>query len=408
MLSAAAKRPLIYIMGVAIVIRIAYAFLAPVVDPVIGENPLHGDASGYHLLADNLSRGLGFTWDGEVPTSYRMPGYPAVLAVIYTFFGFNFLAVRLLQAVVGGFLCLPAYLIGRRLGGENIGRLSAAGLALHPVLVYMTGWLYSETIFISLLWLGIWLVIESLERVSIKHALIGGAAVGLAAYFRPEVSILPVAIFGVAVFFRWSWKRAGLILAVQSMIVLVILPWSLRNTQVQEKFVFLTTSAGFNFYAGNNPQSGGGSAWVYPLENMGELESDRVLAHQARQWILENKGEFIRLVPLKLAKFLSPVEMETRPGFVRGFPALATQVLYAAFLFFAVWGAGKKSRTHAGGVLLATIGLYVFTALAFFGGTRVALPIAPALMLFAVIGLHSFWRASRVADFPSASRLEEL
>jgi 4-amino-4-deoxy-L-arabinose transferase-like glycosyltransferase len=161
---------LLGIVFMALAIRAVYATVAVEVDPVLRQNALHGDAYGYHLLASHLAHGNGFSWDGENLTSYRMPGYPAFLAAIYAGFGQNFLVVRLVQALLGSLLCLPIFALARQALGDRLALLAALGVAVHPMLMYMTGWIYAETVYMSLLWLGLWLLGWSISRLSLRAA----------------------------------------------------------------------------------------------------------------------------------------------------------------------------------------------------------------------------------------------
>jgi 4-amino-4-deoxy-L-arabinose transferase-like glycosyltransferase len=210
--------------------------------------------------------------------------------------------------------------------------------------------------------------------------------IGLAVWVKPQAWLfLPLLLLlGLAA----RWKKADLKRVLLALLVMlaVLLPWLARNTLVFGGWVGLTTSNGSEFYAGNNPQSRGGSAWVEPLEGMPEPESDRVLQARAWDWIRGNPGDALVNLGQKLVKFFSPIEFGTRAS---DFGALGWVInaAYAVFLLLAAWGAYQVRRHPVTLILLTVFLAYLLTALVFFGGSRVALPVAPALILLASAGL---------------------
>ncbi len=383
------------IVGVGLLIRATYVLIAPQIDPVLRRDPLYGDASGYHVLAINLLKGLGLTWDGETPTSYRMPGYPVFLAMIYLLAGPNLQAVRLVQAILGALTCVPVYIIARRLSGDVTATLAGLGVALHPLLIYMTGWLYSETLFLWLLWIGLWLLVRMLDSGLLRRDVLAGIVLGLATLVRPEIVVIPLFAVGIGVLLRWPRMVLGSLVVVQLALMSVVLPWAVRNMLVHQAFVFLTTNTGSNLYGGNNPLADGGSRLDVPFVLLGfsEIDSDHELTRRAWEWIRTNPRAFLSILPSKLIKFFSPGEMENR-GNALGQWVLLLNLAYGSFLLLMVFGAVKSWKEKIGGMLIALVAWYMLMALIFYGGTRVALPVAPALVVLAASGveqLRSRW-----------------
>src|SRR5512143_3882126 len=183
------------IAAAAFAVRAMWAALALRFDPQLVKDPLYGDASGYQVLALNLLAGHGFSWDAIHQTSYRMPGYPAFVAFVYAWLGQEPGFVRLAQAVVGAALCVPVYYIGRDWIGRKLALCAALGTAAFPTLIYMTAWLYSETIYITVLWCGLALVARAITHPSRLHAISGGVVLGNALMIRPEIVAFPLFLF---------------------------------------------------------------------------------------------------------------------------------------------------------------------------------------------------------------------
>jgi 4-amino-4-deoxy-L-arabinose transferase-like glycosyltransferase len=377
---------LLLILLLALVLRIGWALAAPRIDPLLRENLVHGEAAGYYLLAVNLAEGWGFSFDGLTPTAYRTPGYPALLTLFVGLGWEGLLAIRVFQALLGTLLVWVVYALGVQFLSQRTALLAALGTALYPLLIYITGWIYPETLFLLLFWAGLLCLARVVDRPGWVWPLLAGGLIGLAVWVQPQAWVTLPLMLLVGLVAKWEKGSLKRILVAVLVLGLVLLPWLGRNTLVFGGWVGLTSSCGSEFYAGNNPQSQGGSAWVAPQEGMTELESDRVLQARAWDWIRGNPGEALVNLGRKLVKFLSPIEFGTRAS---DFGALGWVInaIYAVFLLLAGWGA-YQVRRHPITLILVTVFLaYLLTALVFYGGSRVALPAAPALILLASAGL---------------------
>jgi 4-amino-4-deoxy-L-arabinose transferase-like glycosyltransferase len=120
---------------VALAVRIGFVI---VVDPAV---PELGDASAYHLLAENLSDGRGYIrpFDDmllalERPTAEYPPLFPVLLAVPAKLGGHSVETQRLFLAFLGTATVVLIGLLGRRVGGRAVGLVAAAFAALYPML----------------------------------------------------------------------------------------------------------------------------------------------------------------------------------------------------------------------------------------------------------------------------------
>ena len=87
----------------------------------------------------------------------------------------------------------------------------------------------------------------------------------------------------------------------------------MRNYVAFNGFIPLTTSTGGNLHGGNNEGADGGyvSSEPYVLPEVGEIESDRVLTARALEWIKLNPIRFLKLIPAKTGRLLSPMAFGT-------------------------------------------------------------------------------------------------
>lgn len=385
------SNPSLIISGIAVVgliLRIAWALLAPHVDPFIRSNPLYGDATGYDILAKNLLRGLGLTWNGVTPTSARAPGYPALLAVLYWLGGYRLEVIRIFQAFLSALTCFPVYWIGRRLCSTSTGLLAALGWALYPLGLYFVPWLVTESVTVLALWTALATTLYALDSRRPSYAILSGILFGITALFRPVLLLLPAANTVPALLMKTHRRRLSILLVVILATFMTIAPWTVRNRLAHNAWVVIATNSGLNFYGGNNALADGGYRSDLPptmLPGMSEPESERQYYNMAFAWIKEHPAQFLALLPKKLLRFFSALETTTgQSGVSLGSVTTIINLIYWAFLLVASYGIYRlfRLKPFETALLLGVPILYnLFFALVFYGGSRYALPVMPAFLI---------------------------
>ncbi len=372
------------------------------------------DPDNYLPLAHSLARGHGFEING-LPTAYRPPLYPIVLAIVSPHTGDRFgAAIALLHAILGAITTALTALTARRWGISWNRALIAAGLvALDPVLAVQSRSVMTETLAACLLAAAM----AGSAGDSLRSSALGGFAFGLAALCRP--STLPAA--GLAAIFAGgtgsgSWARR----AARSTVLLLatmapLVPWAVRNAVHFGEPVFTTTHGGYTLALANNPTyyrevldgppgavwSGEGQkAWFKAItrETLGmiEPESDRFLRRQAMKFIADHPMDFARASLARLGRFwgLAPAAA-VYPAPLR----LATAIWTAPFWLAVAWGMSSKDlwkwpRSCAPAIVIA---LTVVHAV-FWTDLRMRAPIVPALALIAAIAGSRTARAADLAE----------
>jgi 4-amino-4-deoxy-L-arabinose transferase-like glycosyltransferase len=192
----------------------------------------------------------------------RMPGYPAFLAAIYSFFGESAKAVMLTQAGVDVLTCILAAMMAAVLAPPWARRrvaLAALWLAaLCPFTSNYTAVVLTETLATFLTTLALLVLMEAFPRnygtqttamganqmsPSMRWFL-GGVVVGLGTLVRPETPLILAAAAVVLLVCWWrpaNWPRlmrSGLLMGAGLLIAL--LPWAARNWQTLHKVQFLS------------------------------------------------------------------------------------------------------------------------------------------------------------------------
>jgi tetratricopeptide (TPR) repeat protein len=232
---------------VAIALRDAPVFRAPVLDPAV-----------YDRWARDIAAGA--LWPRE--PFHLAPLYPYLCALVYALAPDGPLAVVVLQHAAGVALTVAAGAAGLALAGPTAGAAAALLTALYGPLVLTENLLLPEVLGGVLLAVSVWLAARAaaVRAASARAALGAGCACGLAALVRPTALAILVAL---AAWFlargpgaRSTRRRAAGALLLGAM--LAVLPVTLVNRIGGGDWVLITASGGFNFYVGNHAAADGG------------------------------------------------------------------------------------------------------------------------------------------------------
>jgi hypothetical protein len=287
--------------------------------PVPGSDPYE-----CQIIAENLVRGTGYrgiSWGHpEVhPTACRPPVIPVTWALWFAIFGHRFEVVRLADALYGTLSLLLLFLIGRRISNERVGLMATAALAVWPQAILLTAGLMTETLFLLLELLFVWLCLRAGDRPSLARFAAAGLCAGLATLARPNLlpTLLLLPLWSALVF-RRDGRALARSLAVPAVAAATIAPWTYRNYVIFHRLIPVSTQSGTNFLFGNN-----GLALKHPdmmgylidkespdfeerARGLNEAERDELAARMARAWLWGNRDRWGLLVWTKLKKLAFP------------------------------------------------------------------------------------------------------
>ena len=297
------------ILVISVLLRLAAAlYLGEEVVPLPGTF----DQVSYNALAQNVAAGKGFVFDhawypftpANTPTAHWSFIYTLYLAAVYTLFGYHPVVARLIQAIIVGLL-MPwlVYRLGKRNLGEKVGLVGAAAISLYIYLLYYSATLMTEPFYITtLLW-----SLDILQRISKspRRARLWvelGLAWGIAVLLRQQALMLAPLLLAWLLWATWRrvpiaqlLLRAALSLTI---VALFILPWTLRNYRVYQRFLPLNSNVGWALYAANHPQQG---TRFEPLnlpplpdgvEGMNEAEMNDLLMKEGLRFVWDEPGRF--------------------------------------------------------------------------------------------------------------------
>ncbi len=269
----------------------------------------------YHVVAQRIARGAGYTWrwpDGAVTYAAHYPvGYPALLGLGYAAFGASPTVAMALNAALGTLAVFAGQRVVLRGGSRQKAFLAGLLLALHPGLAFYTPALMTEGVSAELLVVAAWLTLRvGVGRYVAWRLLALGACTGLLILIRPQLLVM-APIFG---FFAVSSPDATLAaralraLGVTGLALSVCLPWTFRNCARMDRCVFVSANGGWNLLIGSAAEANG--SWI-PIEGasvpvecrnvFGEAEKDRCFGNAGAANIRKHPLAYLRLVPQKLS-----------------------------------------------------------------------------------------------------------
>lgn len=230
----------------ALVVRVLVILL---VDPHV---PEVGDASAYHLLANNLADGRGYIrpfdlakFGRVVPTAEYPPMFPYFLSLFARLGARSVEAQRLVMGVVGSGTVVLIALIGRRVGGTAVGIVAGVLAAVYPMLFLAEATLMSESLFVFLVAAALLLAYAAADRPDLFRFVALGAVLGLATVTRAEAMVLAVFLV-VPLVWRLRDSSVGRRIAMGALVLavaaIVVVPWSVRNARTFNEFVPVSNS----------------------------------------------------------------------------------------------------------------------------------------------------------------------
>jgi len=395
-----------------------------------------GDEAEYHEIARNIADGKGFAGMSGEPTGRRAPIYPAMLSVLYNAVGPNKAVARLVQVLMGVLIVALIYLLGRRYFGENVGLLAAALSALNPFLMFVSGYMLSENLFVVVILSALLcLPTPSAFGASLRRLIAAAVILAVAALTRPTAVALTIWIFAASLLLsQLPWKtrliRLGVVVAV---CFVITMPWMIRNARLFNAWVGITTYSGVIFFQGNNPKTldiphyRGGVAPIPALPRYQDLikldehARSKFAFKMGRQFLRHNWRAIPKMAWWKFERFWrlkSDVGLSgIRSGwwfdnstFLGALAARFDAGFIYAIVVFPLFVAGivlTRGRWRDLVFLYGVVVVHTAIAVVFFGSIRQRVPVEPVIAILAAAALVTIvrrYRGPRGGNTPARGR----
>ncbi|MEM9953319.1 MAG: glycosyltransferase family 39 protein [Chloroflexota bacterium] len=322
-------------IAITIVVRIVFLFaLGRSVFFYEQTGLIHG-SSAYDEYALNLLDTGVYGREAGLPDARIAPLYSYLVAGVYAILGRNGLAIGLVHIVLDCITVALVYDIARRLFkrselfGQAIGEWVGFGAgiltACYPYLVFQNLTLIDTPLFMTLMYLFVWLMIllrdqETYSRRTLLIAILGGLVLGITTLVRALLPLFAI-LTGIWFLMRLRFVDSVLrLLPVAIVSLLVLLPWMWRGYQIYDGFVTVALNTGDNLWQGNNPmtvpifEAGYDAQWSPPPETSTNEDNfylkNQILTQEAINYLQANPDDVPNLL---WTKFLVYWTVEITP-----------------------------------------------------------------------------------------------
>jgi len=270
-----------------------------------------GDSAWYLSVARNIAFHRVFSSSAAgtdpVPTAYRPPLYPAVIAALWLGDSAPIMTVLLLQAFLGAITVSLVYLIAHDQYNGKVALVASFALAFAPMSSRFTAVILTETLFIFLITLGFFLWGRA-------RYVLTGLVVGLAMLTRP--TLFPFLLCLPLLTFLPAWRSQRLPFVVIMLVAFCVSSiWIIRDAIVFRRLIPISASGyGTNLLLGTMEIRESDNAAVRKALLRGvdeskrnalsdETESDRVRSREALRrirdrplrWLIARAQQYPRL-----------------------------------------------------------------------------------------------------------------
>jgi Tfp pilus assembly protein PilF len=382
--------------------------------------------------------------NGKAPAEpfYQDPLYPYFLAVIYGIFGHRYLAVYIIQLLLGTALLWLTFDTTRMVFDRRAGIIAALLAAFNKPLIFYEGQVEKTALAVFLVGLFIWVFARAMNSRRLIWQFLCGLALGLAALTRANLLIfaplLPLLFLflrrqsgGPRLVFTWNPKQLAPALAALTGIAIIIAPVVIRNTILARELTLTTTQSGQNFFIGNSEYNRTGQyvapPWVRPNPEFEQTDfrdyADKAAGHKlsssqvssfytgaALKAIAGSPGRAVSLFARKLMLYFNDYEVpDNQDMYFFGRYSWVLRIPLCGFgIVFALGLAGillLRQRPVPRVSLIVFFFGYGLSVIAFYVFSRYRLPSLPALLPFA--GGMAVWLWNSHAPIPSPLRHDE-
>lgn len=271
---------------------------------------------------------------GWAPGTRHPFGYGTLVYVYYSLLNYRgtLWALHITQIFADSLACLMVFAFARNVFGAGVGVVAAWLYALCPPMIFLCQDLIPDA-FHGFFIASVLALASRVPKRGLQSALLAGATLGLACYFRTEYILLPGALF--VAFWATSRKLTTAIVSsagLTASMLFVLLPWALWNRSVIGQFRFTTTTGGGGLYEclGEDPNNAWGivfdDSWISDDASKRGLgspwgpEADAFYKAKFKEYVLKYPRSYAGIVlkqrlPLALAPPYDTGKRTTRDEF---------------------------------------------------------------------------------------------
>lgn len=408
------------LLGLSILVRIGVALYLGNDVPAPPGAP---DDTSYSYLAERLSTGHGYSFDrpwypfgkpAGYPTAHWSFLYTGYLAGIYKVFGAHPLAARLVGAVLGGVLLpLAVYRLVLWLFPTHraIPLIAAVCSAFYAFFILYAARLVTETYYIVALLCSMERTLAMADRPTWGRAAALGLALGITTLLRQSMLPWALILFAWLLWAGWRcghWRRTlGAVGVAIVLLILTVLPFTVRNYLVYRDFLLLNSNAGYAMYSAQHPIHGTSfqeyTAAPLPEDllkrNLDEPQLDRELMSRGIEFVLADPGRYLLLSVSRVVDYFefwptSDTDLLHNVGRVISFGLFLPFMLYGILLAIRQSGPLRtpgdwmRFSTTPLALILMFMAFYSLLHILTWAMPRYRLPVDAVALAFAALALQ--------------------
>ncbi|MCI5207276.1 MAG: hypothetical protein D3910_00425 [Candidatus Electrothrix sp. ATG2] len=390
------------VAAVTFVIGIVYSFY-------LGNSLSWPDERDYISLARSMMENHIYSIDGIHPTARRAPGLPFILYIIFQLGG-EILHVRLFQFALYSLSILLIFQLLKSWRLIFAGVLASILIPCYPVLFYLTGTLYPQSL-ASFLFIIVFVMLFK-KNTPVWQTAVAGFFFGYLVLTVPTFLVLAPLFLTSPWLLKYKSPLSSALIFI-FFFFSVLAPWVYRNYSVFDKFVFVSANSGLALIQGNSVAAHPEVWWVdisqyqaiafaecgVPCQGLTAKEAhirapefDASLRVQAIHWIVANKIKAFKLYALKFLHhfdFSNQLYSSTHSALWKDLLILVTYYPLLALSIFRLLAKGRN---------LGLLEIYISTAYLLFAmghaifitRIRLRLPLDWVMICLAAIQIQEF------------------
>ncbi len=432
-----------YVLAASLLLNILIVFvLIPSLSHKISRDYNQGRfTDGYDLIAANLADGHGYRfYPDTAPTMMREPGYPVLLAGIYTVFGQSFFVVKCANLLFAILTCILIRSLTSlvvhppRSMAAFSGDLAASLFAMHPGILIAESRGGVEVLFALLLTLFVFLLVKAYTSGSLLQFGAAGTILGLTVLVRSTPLLVPFFLLPFwPRFQRQGRSPVQVLLQVSALVLptlLALLPWTIRNYRLTHQVVPTASVLGVSAQAGqyiNAELWSGRQVWLLDreasrmrdriAEQLGYRFEDGANGYYQTFYDPQNELKFshylfqevkarYRQDPLLFLRCILQNAFNFWFGGRTWFATIANvfvQLPYLILAWIGAWSLKRRGHLLNSVPMLVLIGAVYLVHLPILAQARYSIPFVPLIAILCVAGLmgRSWADASGTSSLPS-------
>lgn len=175
------------------------------------------DGPVYDELAWSIAQGRGIRASFTERFPLLLLGYVWFVSVIYRIVGHSYLAVGIVQGIIGSAACVVFYRVAQELFGQAVARTAACFAVISFPLLFAAAAIGHQAIDVFLTLVLVWLLVKSTAASPWRRWVLIGLLFGVAIAVRETVLFFLAFVVGwIPMLFRpsWSWRAVGAVAVV--------------------------------------------------------------------------------------------------------------------------------------------------------------------------------------------------